>query len=60
VARWRWSSRAGTLPAPRRSRAAGRLSLDEEGRLVVETLPSTTGSQKLIGVRQWKDRKDEK
>lgn len=36
---------------------AARLSLDEEGRLVIETLPHTTGPQKLVGVRQWKDQK---
>jgi hypothetical protein len=39
---------------------AARLSLDKEGQLVVETLPYTTGPQKLIGVRQWKDKKKNK
>jgi hypothetical protein len=33
---------------------AARLSLDEEGRIVIETQPHTTGPQKLVGVRQWK------
>ena len=36
---------------------AAKLSLNEQGELVVETLPYTTGPQKLIGVRQWKDKK---
>jgi hypothetical protein len=36
---------------------AAKLSLDKEGQLVVETLPYTTGPQRLIGVRQWKDKK---
>ncbi len=39
---------------------AAKLSLDKEGQLVVETLPYTTGPQKLIGVRQWKDKKKDK
>jgi len=40
---------------------AARLSLDKGGQIVVETLPYTTGPQKLLGVRQWKDKKkDEK
>jgi hypothetical protein len=30
------------------------------GELVVETLPYTTGPQRLIGVRQWKDKKKDK
>jgi hypothetical protein len=36
---------------------AARLSLDEEGRIVIETQPHTTGPQKLVGVRQWKNKK---
>jgi hypothetical protein len=39
---------------------AARLSLDGEGQIVVETLPYTTGPQKLIGARQWQDKKDKK
>ena len=39
---------------------AAKLSLDKEGQLVVETLPYTTGPQKLLGVREWKDKKDKK
>ena len=39
---------------------AAKLSLNAEGELVVETLPYTTGPQKLIGVRQWKDKKKDK
>ncbi len=39
---------------------AAKLSLDKEGQIVVETLPHTTGPQKLLGVRQWKDKKDKK
>ena len=36
---------------------AAKLSLSNEGELVVETLPYTTGPQRLLGVRQWKDKK---
>jgi hypothetical protein len=36
---------------------AAKLSMNAEGELVVETLPYTTGPQRLIGVRQWKDKK---
>jgi hypothetical protein len=39
---------------------AAKLSLNDEGQLVVETLPYTTGPQRLIGVRQWKDKKKDK
>jgi hypothetical protein len=39
---------------------AVKLSLDRDGEIVVETLPYTTGPQKLIGVREWKDKKKEK
>ena len=39
---------------------AAKLSLSDKGELVVETLPYTTGPQKLIGVRQWKDKKKDK
>jgi len=39
---------------------AAKLSLGDKGELVVETLPYTTGPQKLIGVRQWKDKKKDK
>ena len=36
---------------------AAKLSMNDEGQIVVETLPYTTGPQKLIGVRQWQDKK---
>jgi hypothetical protein len=39
---------------------AAKLSLDGEGQIVIETLPHSTGSQRLMGVRQWKDKKDKK
>jgi hypothetical protein len=39
---------------------AAKLSLSDKGEIVVETLPFTTGPQKLIGVRQWKDKKKDK
>jgi hypothetical protein len=39
---------------------AARLSLDAEGKIVVETLPYATGPQRLLGVRQWKDKKKDK
>jgi hypothetical protein len=39
---------------------AAKLSLSDKGDLVVETLPYTTGPQRLIGVRQWKDKKKDK
>ena len=39
---------------------AAKLSLSDKGELVVETLPYTTGPQRLIGVRQWKDKKKDK
>lgn len=39
---------------------AARLSIDDQGQLVVETLPHTTGPQRLLGVRQWKDKKKDK
>jgi hypothetical protein len=39
---------------------AAKLSLDKEGQIAVETLPYTTGPQKLIGVREWKDKKKDK
>ena len=32
---------------------AARLSQDEDGQVTVETLPYTTGPERLIGVRQW-------
>jgi hypothetical protein len=38
---------------------AARLSLDDKGQIVIETLPHSTGPQKLIGVREWK-KKDKK
>jgi hypothetical protein len=37
---------------------AAKLSLDKDGQIVVETLPYTTGPQRLIGVREWKSKKD--
>lgn len=36
---------------------AAKLAMNDEGQLVIETLPYTTGPQKLIGVRQWQDKK---
>ena len=39
---------------------AAKLSLSDKGEIVVATLPYTTGPQKLIGVRQWKDKKKDK
>jgi hypothetical protein len=39
---------------------AAKLSMSEDGQLVVETLPYTTGPQKLMGVSQWQDKKDKK
>ena len=39
---------------------AARLSLDAEGQLVVETTPYVTGPQRLMGVSQWKNKKDKK
>jgi hypothetical protein len=39
---------------------AAKLSLSDQGELVVETLPYTTGPQRLMGVRQWKDKKKDK
>lgn len=32
---------------------AARIGFDQEGRLVIETLPHSTGPQKLIGVKSW-------
>jgi hypothetical protein len=32
---------------------AAKISLDEQGRLVFETLPHSTGPQKLLGVKSW-------
>jgi hypothetical protein len=32
---------------------AARVELDDEGKLVIETLPNSTGPQKLIGVKAW-------
>jgi hypothetical protein len=32
---------------------AARIEFDEEGKLVIETLPHSTGPQKLIGVKAW-------
>lgn len=32
---------------------AARVEFDDEGKLVIETLPSSTGPQKLIGVKAW-------
>jgi hypothetical protein len=39
---------------------AAKLSMNAGGELVVETLPTSTGPQKLLGVRQWKDKKKDK
>jgi hypothetical protein len=39
---------------------AARLSLDGDGNIVVESTPYSTGPQKLLGVRQWKDKKKDK
>jgi len=39
---------------------AARVEFDDEGKLVIETLPHSTGPQKLIGVKAWDwDKKDE-
>ena len=35
---------------------AAKIGFDDEGRLVIETLPASTGPQKLIGVKSWADR----
>jgi hypothetical protein len=32
---------------------AARVEFDDEGKLVIETLPHSTGPQKLIGVKAW-------
>ena len=39
---------------------AARLVQDEDGQLSVETLPYTTGPERLIGVRKWGSEKDVK
>jgi hypothetical protein len=39
---------------------AAKLAMDEEGNLTIETLPHSTGPQRLLGVRQWKDKKKDK
>jgi hypothetical protein len=39
---------------------AAKLSLDEKGQIVIETLPYSTGPQKLLGVREWKKKKKDK
>jgi hypothetical protein len=39
---------------------AAKLSLDEQGQIVVETLPYSTGPQKLLGVREWKKKAKKK
>jgi hypothetical protein len=39
---------------------AAKLGLDAEGNIVVETLPYTTGPQRLMGVSQWQDKKEKK
>jgi len=39
---------------------AAKLAMDEQGNLTIETLPHTTGPQKLLGVRQWQDKKKDK
>ncbi len=36
---------------------AARLSQDEDGQVTVETLPYTTGPERLIGVRAWENAK---
>jgi len=35
---------------------AARIAFDDEGRLQIETLPSSTGPQKLMGVKSWDER----
>jgi hypothetical protein len=39
---------------------AAKLAMDEQGNLTIETLPYTTGPQRLIAVRQWQDKKKDK
>jgi hypothetical protein len=39
---------------------AAKLSLGDDGQIVVETLPYTTGPQRLMGVSQWQDKKKDK
>jgi hypothetical protein len=36
---------------------AVKLSLDEQGNIVVESLPSNTGPQRIMAVKEWKDKK---
>jgi hypothetical protein len=38
---------------------AAKLSLDEQGNIVVESLPSNTGPQRIMAVKEWKDKKKE-
>jgi hypothetical protein len=38
---------------------AVKLSLDEQGNIVVESLPSNTGPQRIMAVKEWKDKKKE-
>jgi hypothetical protein len=33
---------------------AAKLSLNDQGQIVIESTPFTTGPQRLIGVREWK------
>ncbi len=39
---------------------AAKLAMDEQGNLTIETLPYSTGSQRLMGVREWQDKKKDK
>jgi hypothetical protein len=39
---------------------AARLSMEEDGTLKIETLPYSTGPQRLLGVREWQDKKKDK
>jgi hypothetical protein len=39
---------------------AAKLAMDEQGNLTIETLPYTTGPQRLIAVRQWQNKKKDK
>ena len=38
---------------------AVRLSLDEQGNIVVESLPSNTGPQRIMAVKEWKEKEKE-
>ena len=39
---------------------AAKLAMDDQGNLTIETLPYSTGPQRLMGVREWQDKKKDK